>query len=187
MHLPRHLWEYRKEHPICASVYFSGLLSAPRLTAVWLVLAESALVQRVHEAAVHRVNILLERRQPPVKRGGIDKGAAGNSSSSGDDQAQESSKGTVETAIADKGRSLPEARAGRSKEPRQTWLGRVFESAAFFWACLVFAPGLQVQGVAKSPTFMSKACMLCKNIVISHARLRVSSTLGFCTVRVSSK
>jgi hypothetical protein len=34
---------------------------------VWLVLAESALVQRVHEAGVHRLNSLLERRLPPAK------------------------------------------------------------------------------------------------------------------------
>lgn len=66
VHLPRHLWEYRKEHPIRASVYFSGLLSAPRLTTVWLVLAESALVQRVHEAGVHRLNSMMERRLLPA-------------------------------------------------------------------------------------------------------------------------
>ena len=38
----------------------------------------------------------------------------------------------------------PGAKGGGRKEPRQTWLGRVFDSPAFFWACLVFAPGMQV-------------------------------------------
>ena len=64
MHLPRHLWEYRREHPVRASVYFSGLLAAPRLTGLWLLATEPALVARVHEAALARLNALLERAAP---------------------------------------------------------------------------------------------------------------------------
>jgi hypothetical protein len=44
----------------------------------------------------------------------------------------------------EEGRALAAARAGR-REPRPSWLGRIFESAVFFWACVVFAPGMQAR------------------------------------------
>ena len=59
MHLPRTLWEYRKEFPIRASVYFSGLLAAPRLTIFWLLVSEREMIQRVHDAAVLRLQVIL--------------------------------------------------------------------------------------------------------------------------------
>ena len=59
VHLPRTLWEYRKEFPVRASVYFSGLLAAPRLTVLWLLVSEREMVQRVHNAAVARLQIIL--------------------------------------------------------------------------------------------------------------------------------
>lgn len=61
VHFPRNLWEYRKEHPIRASVYYSGLLSAPRLTMLWLAVMEPGTMQRVHEAAAVRLRFHLER------------------------------------------------------------------------------------------------------------------------------
>ena len=59
VHLPRTLWEYRKEFPVRASVYFSGLLAAPRLTVFWLLVSEREMVQRVHNAAVARLQIII--------------------------------------------------------------------------------------------------------------------------------
>ena len=59
VHLPRTLWEYRKEFPVRASVYFSGLLAAPRLTVFWLLVSEREMVQRVHNAAVARLQIIV--------------------------------------------------------------------------------------------------------------------------------
>ena len=59
VHLPRTLWEYRKDFPIRASVYFSGLLAAPRLTIFWLLVSEREMVQRVHDAAVLRLQVIL--------------------------------------------------------------------------------------------------------------------------------
>ena len=59
VHLPRTLWEYRKEFPVRASVYFSGLLAAPRLTVLWLLVSEREMVQRVHNAAVARLQIMI--------------------------------------------------------------------------------------------------------------------------------
>lgn len=63
-HFPRTLWEYRKEHPIRASVYFSGLLAAPRLTILWLCFMEQSTLHRVHEAAAQRLTLYLERWTP---------------------------------------------------------------------------------------------------------------------------
>jgi hypothetical protein len=60
-HFPRTIWEYRKEHPIRASVYFSGMLAAPRLTILWLCFMEQSTVQQVHEAAATRLRAYLER------------------------------------------------------------------------------------------------------------------------------
>ncbi|CAL5222071.1 g4373 [Coccomyxa viridis] len=68
VHLPRTLWEYRKEFPIRASVYFSGLLAAPRLTIFWLLVSEREMVQRVHDAALLRLQVILgEARQGSVQ------------------------------------------------------------------------------------------------------------------------
>ena len=68
VHLPRTLWEYRKDFPIRASVYFSGLLAAPRLTIFWLLVSEREMVQRVHDAAVLRLHVILgEARQGTVQ------------------------------------------------------------------------------------------------------------------------
>lgn len=62
--LPRTVWEYRKEFPVRASVYFSGLLAAPRLTMFWLLLSEREMVQRVHDAAILRLQfIMVETRR----------------------------------------------------------------------------------------------------------------------------
>ena len=73
VHLPRTLWEYRKEFPVRASVYFSGLLAAPRLTVFWLLVSEREMVQRVHNAAVARLQIIIgESRGSSVQvRGGL--------------------------------------------------------------------------------------------------------------------
>ncbi len=67
VHLPRTVWEYRKEFPVRASVYFSGLLAAPRLTMFWLLLSEREMVQRVHDAAILRLQFIMEetRRSSP--------------------------------------------------------------------------------------------------------------------------
>ena len=59
VHLPRTVWEYRKEFPVRASVYFSGLLAAPRLTMFWLLLSEREMVQRVHDAAILRLQFIM--------------------------------------------------------------------------------------------------------------------------------
>ncbi len=68
VHLPRTLWEYRKEFPIRASVYFSGLLAAPRLTIFWLLVSEREMVQRVHDAALLRLQVILgEARQGSIQ------------------------------------------------------------------------------------------------------------------------
>ena len=62
---------------------------------------------------------------------------------SGRDASLQDSAG-AENGTLEEGRALFVARAGR-KEPRPSWLGRIFESAVFFWACVVFAPGMQVR------------------------------------------
>lgn len=41
-----------------ASVYFSGLLAAPRLTIFWLLVSEREMVQRVHDAALTRLQVI---------------------------------------------------------------------------------------------------------------------------------
>lgn len=64
IHFPRTLWEYRKEHPIRASVYYSGLLSAPRMTMLWLAIFEPNTLHRVHEASVGRLRRHLDTLFP---------------------------------------------------------------------------------------------------------------------------
>lgn len=64
IHFPRNLWEYRKEHPIRASVYYSGLLSAPRMTMLWLAVFEPSTLHRVHEAALGRLRWHLDMLFP---------------------------------------------------------------------------------------------------------------------------
>ena len=48
-----------RSSPVRASVYFSGLLAAPRLTVFWLLVSEREMVQRVHNAAVARLQIII--------------------------------------------------------------------------------------------------------------------------------
>ncbi|KAK9815428.1 hypothetical protein WJX72_003511 [[Myrmecia] bisecta] len=51
IHYPRDLREYRKEFPTKASVYFSGILSAPRTCLLWLHVFDGDLLKRVRHGA----------------------------------------------------------------------------------------------------------------------------------------
>ncbi|BDA50047.1 probable E3 ubiquitin-protein ligase LubX at C-terminar half [Coccomyxa sp. Obi] len=134
IHFPRNLWEYRKEHPIRASVYYSGLLSAPRMTMLWLAIFEPSTLHRVHEAAVGRMRwhvdmLFPSRTQKQAQGDGMLEATNGSEMQYDDYQDQK----------------MPdESRRGLQETARSSLIVSAFNSSVVFWLQAIFAPGLQV-------------------------------------------
>ncbi|CAL8465399.1 g4935 [Coccomyxa elongata] len=134
VHFPRNLWEYRKENPIRASVYYSGLLSAPRMTMLWLAIFEPSTLHRVHEAAVARLCWHLDmlfpsRTQKQAQGGGVLEAPNGSEGHPYDHQDQKMPD--------DSERDVQES-------ARSSLIASAFNSSLAFWLQTFFAPGLQV-------------------------------------------
>ncbi|EIE23090.1 U-box-domain-containing protein [Coccomyxa subellipsoidea C-169] len=120
-------------------VYYSGLLSAPRLTMLWLAVMESSTLQRVHEAAVTRLRWHVDtfihgRPQKPSQGEEISVAVDGDDDEPDDEY---SAKGEFRQMSDASGRAA-------SDQPRTSWIVSAFSNSVLFWLDTLFAPGLQV-------------------------------------------